>query len=217
MKRLILVFVLTLICFSTLLQQVQAAWWNPLTWGKTEVPSLPKTIDNDLLKRIQELESKINNTPKVEKEILKQEPEVKTITKTVQDPALQARLNILVEENARLKKEIADLQVRLSSLTVNSGALNNNLEKIRAINVKLAELDQLDHQIDNYKPEFVLEALNNAKTIEGARLFNADSIPGAITKGSGLFSFAPIDQYPFFHRVIDGYRQELKVKLSGLK
>lgn len=116
MKKLILVALLLPFTAS-------AAWWNPLTWfdspsyetaSVTEIPVVeteePKTIE--VIKEV---------PVETVKEV------VKTETVTVQDPALQARINQLISENASLRAQVASLTGQISTLQSTIDSLNNRL------------------------------------------------------------------------------------------
>lgn len=102
-------FIVLVVAIVLLPQMALASFWNPLTWFKDSKPTVnvveqapisDKTfpLPKDATKQIAE--------PKIiEKAIEK--PVIKTIT--VQDPALQVRIDSLVTDNASLKAEVEKL------------------------------------------------------------------------------------------------------------
>ena len=89
-----------------------------------------------------------------------------------------------------------------------------NEEYVRKINIKIAEMYQLDTQIDAYSGDILLTALNGAKKLDGSPVF------GPIHQGCG---YSPVT-YPytsmwdsckrFLHNFVSLYRSELQVDLA---
>lgn len=91
-----------------------AAWWNPLTWGSTGY---------------QVAENVVVATSTTEERIV-QVPVDRVITKTItiDNPALQAQINALLQENATLKTTIA-------TLTQQNAGYVSKINQLQATNV----------------------------------------------------------------------------------
>lgn len=103
-------------------QMVLASWWNPFSWSRESKqtmdiiePSLVPPADKSI--SIPETTPKQITEPKIIEKII-EKPIIKTIT--VQDPALQAKIEALILENNTLKAEITRLRKANESLSSNS-------------------------------------------------------------------------------------------------
>lgn len=106
------VFLLAIILIP---QVTFASWWNPFSWSKNSKENI-NVIEPTSVLSTDKSDSKIETKPKETKVIEKvvAKPVIQTIT--VQDPALQARINALILENSNLKAEIERLKKANESL-----------------------------------------------------------------------------------------------------
>jgi len=96
-----------------------ASWWNPFSWSKDSKQTID-VIEPTPVQSTDKNDSKIETKPKEVKETkvvekIVEKPVIQTIT--VQDPALQAKINALILENTNLKAEIERLKKANKSLS----------------------------------------------------------------------------------------------------
>ena len=131
---------------------------------------------------------------------------------------MQRKINVLLTENQSLKLQISDLQKQLLAAQSNANIISqttSNSTRIHAINLKLAELDKLDSNVDNFNNSAIIDALNSAKTIEGAHMFDPTAMKLPFVGPNNTIVSVP--DIAYVHRIIEGYRQDLKVELAGLQ
>ncbi|MFA6256805.1 MAG: hypothetical protein WCT29_00665 [Candidatus Paceibacterota bacterium] len=104
MKKHLTILFLTVLIIPSI---ASATWWNPLSWSKNskQIDTIEPTSTKPVEKSIPVSETKTTESKVVERIVEK--PTIQTIT--VQDPALQARVNILVAENESLKAQVGRL------------------------------------------------------------------------------------------------------------
>ncbi|HAE36765.1 TPA: hypothetical protein DCX66_03640 [Candidatus Nomurabacteria bacterium] len=105
-------YILILLLITFIIPSItSASWWNPLSWSKNPKQSIDVVESNsvqltDESVSIPETKPKEVIKPKVVEKIV-EKPIVKTIT--VQDPALQIKINTLITENESLKAQVIKL------------------------------------------------------------------------------------------------------------
>lgn len=122
MKTILKLLILSMASFIITPQMALAAWWNPFSWFSQQESVVEiKTIVTSPLEKEgasnTESDKETQLTEKVVEKII-EKPIIQTIT--VQDPALQAKINTLILENSNLKIEIEKLKRLNESLTSKS-------------------------------------------------------------------------------------------------
>ncbi len=116
MKKYISIALLALFIVPTV---AFASWWNPFSWSKNSKENINIT-EPTLIKQADNSDSNIETKPKDAKEskVIERIIEKPVIQKiTVQDPALQAKIDSLILENSNLKAEIERLKRANESLS----------------------------------------------------------------------------------------------------
>lgn len=108
MKKYIVVLFLTVLIIPSI---TSATWWNPFSWSKDSrqtidvvEPASVQPVDKPV--PVSDTKAKEVVEPKIIERII-EKPITQTIT--VQDPALQARINTLIAENESLKIQVSRL------------------------------------------------------------------------------------------------------------
>ena len=135
-----------------------ASWWNPTSWFNKKIDETPniQTLEKQVAPvsetTIQIKNPQINKEEKVKERVI-EKPVIKTIT--VQDPALQAQINLLITENTSLKAQVDKLMQANKSLNDNLSSCEdkpvssvpNDCEKakelVTTITEKLTEITKI--------------------------------------------------------------------------
>lgn len=153
MKKLIIT--LSLVVFLSPIL-VSAAWWNPFSWGKkpalvVEQVQIRTSVEDAYVPETTQEKS----IDKVVERIV-EKPIIKTQTITVQDPALQAKIDALVSENNDLKAQIARLLKLNASLASNTEESQTNTYDPRCKDAKKNVVDYNKEKVvayDEYRAE----------------------------------------------------------------
>jgi len=86
-----------------------------------------------------------------------------------------------------------------------------NIQREKDVRVELAQLNQIDFQIDNYSDEALVTLLNNSRTLEGEQLFYKVR---AVTQKWSLLDVKNTSA-DWLHLIVADYRTKLKVELAG--
>ena len=178
-----------------------AVWWNPKTWIEPQIKYVEKTV-----------EVPANRIVEVEK------PIEKVVTKTVDNPLLLARIKELENEVKNLKVQLAAAQSKtLGNDSVQQISVISN-DDARKIKVKLAELDQMDWEIDNVTSGNLLKKANALLTLEGKRLFNANEDINLRSVNTGAYGIMiSLPDLSTLHFIVNNYRNTLKIRLAELE
>lgn len=190
MKIIILIITILIIPLNT-----HAFSLNPLNWCRSNIQTIEKPVDRIVEKIIE-----------------------KPVEKIVDNPDLQKKIDSLTKENKSLKSQIISLKSKLSSFESSTDKtttlVSDNSTKIKTINIKLAELDQLSFRIVNYKDKELLDAINEFKTIDGDKLFDPNKMNLSIIGANNTISILP--DRNLLYKMTEEYKQKLKIELTKL-
>lgn len=179
------IYISILILSITLPQLASAVWWNPTTWFKSEVKfEAPVKEQADFYS-----EQQFTNEPEVvEREVIKEIPVEKTITKTIDNPELLKQVTSLKAEVSKYKTSLEESN---TYATQKIGELNSKISELNKVisdneaKHKLA-ISSLTEKFNTEKEQIKLDAIKLGETNQKQKetnffnsLFNSDYGPDA--------------------------------------
>lgn len=143
-------------------QIASASWWNPFSWSKNPKENID-VIEPAPVQSTDKSDSNVETKPKEVRAVEKivEKPVIQTIT--VQDPALQAKINALILENSNLKAEIERLRKANESLSTEpkSTVLSEFAEKCLEAKKDILDSKEQIAEIDDKYNDIYEEDMSN--------------------------------------------------------
>ncbi len=198
MNKTLFFLIITLLIFPSI---SFASWWQPQTWCTSEIKYI--TVERIVEKPV-EVEKII------EKPVEKIVPKTITVTKTVTDPVQTEKILFLTAQVEDLKRQLAGSEAKITTSKVST----EDADQARKIKIKLAQLDQLDFRLDNLTTAAALDSINTTTRLDGSKLIDPNklNVSGLLIGQNGTLGNIP--DVNLIHRIIDGYRKQLKVELE---